>query len=320
MGSQLCHRDTPEILEHRSHDGHSPSAQIPDVVIRQWGIVPVSCLGGRQNRHWLVEYRHSQLVVRGYSVEAFPDIDYELDVLKRLDEAGWPVPVAVEDPIQVDGRTWGLFKFLPGACRTTNSSGERRARGRLLAELHQATAPLGRMGQRRGFGLSDDVIGDAGLIDSIRRYEELRPSEGRIMRWHIDQASEVFNRLDLHSAVTTVLHGDFAPWNLLYEGESLTGVIDFEATHLNYRVADFANSWRGYQDEVIEGYEEVSKLSELDRELLAPAYWAWMFIGVRQAIETALADNVALPDLEWQIRHLLRREGLMSRLVDPYPN
>ena len=140
------------------------------------------------------------------------------------------------------------------------------------------------------------------------------------MRWHIDKAMETFHRLDLDDAVTTVLHGDFAPWNLLYEGESLTGVIDFEATHLNYRVADFANSWRGYQDEVIEGYEEVSNLSELDRELLAPAYWAWMFIGVRQAIETALADNVAPPDLEWQIRHLLRREGLMSRLVDPYPN
>lgn len=259
-------------------------------------------------------------MVRVYSIEALPHIDYELDVLRRLDEVGWPVPAAVEDPIQVDGRTWGLFKYLPGTCRTTNSSGERRARGRLLAELHQATASLAGMGQRSGFGLSDEVIGDPRLIDSIRRYEQLRPVESRIMRWHIDQAMETFHRLDLDDVVTTVLHGDFAPWNLLYEGESLTGVIDFEATHLNYRVADFANSWRGYQDEVVEGYEEVSKLSELDRELLAPAYWSWMFMGVKQAIETALTEKGILPDLEWQVRHLLRREGMMSRLVDPYPN
>ena len=140
------------------------------------------------------------------------------------------------------------------------------------------------------------------------------------MRWHIDQANEVFDRLDLDVAATTVLHGDFAPWNLLYEGENLTGVIDFEATHLNYRVADFANSWRGYQDEVVHGYEEVRKLSDLDWELLVPAYWAWMFIGVKQGMETTLAGKNAPPDFEWQIRHLLRREGHVGRLADPYPN
>ena len=258
-------------------------------------------------------------MVRGYSNEAFPHIAYELEVLTQLDEAGWPVPTEVEGPIQVDGRTWGLFKYFPGTCRTSNEPEDRRARGRLLAELHEATASLEGMGQRRGFGLSDDVIGDPGLIDSIRKYEQIKPSEGHVMRWHIDRANEAFDRLDLDSAVTTVLHGDFTPWNLLYEGESLTGVIDFEATHLNYRVADFANSWRGHQDEVVEGYEEVSKLSDLDWQLLVPAYWAWMFIGVRQAIETALERKDAPPDFEWQIRHLLRREGLMGGLADPYP-
>ena len=231
--------------------------QIPHAVKQRWEIVPVSYLGGRLNRHWLVEYGHSQLVVRGYSDEAFPHIAYELEILAGLNEAGWPVPAAIEEPIQVDGRIWGLFKFLPGTYRATN-----------------------------------------------------RPE---------DRRTEVFDRLDLDGAATTVLHGDFAPWNLLYESERLSGILDFEATHLNYRVADFANSWRGYQDEVIEGYETVSKLSDLERELLAPAYWAWMFIGVKQAIETALAENDAPPDFEWQVRHLLRREGLMSRLVDPYP-
>ena len=257
-------------------------------------------------------------MVRGYSDGAFPHIGYELEVLARLDEAGWPVPAAVEEPVQIDGRTWGLFKFLPGTCRTNNDSKDRRTRGRLLAELHEATASLAAMGQRRGFGLSDEVIGDPRLIDSIRKYEQRRPSEGHIMRWHIDRANEIFNRLDLDGAVTTVLHGDIVPWNLLYEGESLTGVLDFEATHLNYRVADFANSWRGYQDEVIDGYQAVSKLTDLEWELLVPAYWAWLFIGVRKAIEISMEEN-ALPDFEWQIRHLLRREGLMSRLTRPYP-
>ena len=258
-------------------------------------------------------------MVRGYSDEAFPHIDYELKVLSSLNESGWPVPAAVEKPTQIDNRTWGLFKFLPGTCRTSNEPEERRARGRLLAELHEATTSLAGVGQRRGFGLSDEVIGDLGLIDSIRKYERHRPSEGHIMRWHMDQASEVFDRLDLDDAARTILHGDLTPWNLLYEGEELTGIIDFEATHLNYRVADFASSWRGYQDEVVDGYNEVCELSDLDWELLVPVYWAWMFIGVRQAIEKSLERKGNLPDFEWQIRHLLRREGYTGRLAGPYP-
>ena len=174
------------------------------------------------------------------------------------------------------------------------------------------------MGQRRGFGLSDEVVGDPGLIDSIRKYEQRQPSEGHIMRWHVDQATEILDRLDLNDAITTVLHGDIVPWNLLYEGEKLTGVLDFEATHLNYRVADFANSWRGYQDEVIDGYDEVSKLSDLEWELIVPAYWAWLFLGVKHTIDTTFGKKVALPNLEWHIRHLLRREGQVGSLVDPY--
>ena len=62
-----------------------------------------------------------------------------------------------------------------------------------------------------------------------------------------------------------VLHGDFTCWNLLFEHGHLTGVLDFEATHLNYRVADFALAWRGQQSDVIRGYEEVSPLSDLDQ-------------------------------------------------------
>ena len=175
------------------------------------------------------------------------------------------------------------------------------------------------MGQRGGFGRADEVIGDPDLPGLIREYEKLRPSEGHVVRWHIDQARERFDRLDLGSAATIVLHSDFAPWNLLYEDEVLTGVLDFDATHLNYRVADFANSWRGNQDEVIEGYEEVRKLSELDWELLVPTFWAWLFIGVKQAIKTTLAERRTPPGLEWQVKHLLRRDGLMCRRAPAYP-
>jgi hypothetical protein len=94
----------------------------------------------------------------------------------------------------------------------------------------------------------------------------------------------------------------------------LTGILDFEATHLNYRVADFALSWRGDQDEVIEGYEEVHPLSERDRQLLIPAYWSWLFLGVKTEIEAMTSGKASAHGFDWQIKHLLRRSPLMREL------
>ncbi len=259
-------------------------------------------------------------MLRGHSRDTWDDIPYELEVLRRLLALGWPVPAVIEKPILVDGRTWCLFSWLPGGPRTpTNIPEERRARGRLLAEFHESTALLSGMGQRKGFSLSNDLVGDPELVATVREYEAIYPAEGHIMRWHIDKAQQAFERIDLDGAETIVLHSDFATWNLLFEDEGLTGIIDFEATHLNYRVADFANAWRGNQDELIDGYQEVHQLTDLDWELLAPAYWSWMFIGVTDAIKAMVSGTAPPIDFDWQIRHLLRREGLLGKLADPFP-
>ena len=270
--------------------------------------------------------------------EPLDDIAYEFEVMQRLLALGWPVPAVVEEPILFDGRMWCLLTYLPGASRvrgggqvvcdrpqeieagpSANSSEERLARGRLLAQLHDSMAQLAGLGQRRGFSLSDEVVANPELIPSVREYESIYPVEGHVIRWHIDRAQKMFEEIDLEHAETIVLHGDFAPWNLLFEGERLTGMLDFEATHLNYRVADFANSWRGYQDEVIDGYQDVYKLSEVDWQLLIPVYWSWMFLGVKKEIKAMASRKAPPPDFEWQIRHLLRREGLFGERTEPYP-
>lgn len=289
-------------------------------VMPHWGMTPINYLGGRSNEHWLVESGGSRLVLRGYASELFDDIDYELAVLRGLREQGWPVSVPVEEPVHLGGRTWRVFTWLPGVCRpSTDGSEEKRARGRLLAELHDSTARIAGMGQRGGFGRSDELIRDPELASSIRAYERIYPAEGHIMRWHLERTQEDFARIDLESAETIVLHSDFTRWNLFFEGENLTGILDFEATHLNYRVADFALSWGGEHDEVIDGYQEVHTLTDLDWDLLVPVYWSWIFIGVKKEINAMLSGELPPHGFEWQVKHLMRRSGLLGRRAPRYP-
>ena len=121
-------------------------------------------------------------------------------------------------------------------------------------------------------------------------------------------------------APRAVIHSDFAPWNLLYnEGGSLSGVLDFEATHRNYRIADFALAWRGDEDEVIEGYNEVNPLSEAEWEMIVPTYIAWTFLGVKDALRTAAAGATDEPRFGWQTRQLLKRSPLLAAFAPPYP-
>lgn len=288
--------------------------------MRHFGATLLDELGGRLNKHWLVNVGGERLVLCAYWPEPLGDIAYELAVLRSLCDAGWPVPTPVAEPLRLEGRTWCLFAWLPGAPRSGDDTPqEARMRGRLLAQLHATTAGLTGMGQRDGFTLSDAVVHDPELTAALREYERIVPNEGHILRWHLDWVQGAFASIPIDNAETVILHSDFTRWNLLFAGDRLTGVLDFESTHRNYRVADFALSWRGKHDAIIAGYEEVRPLTELDWELLIPAYWSWLFMGIKPVLGAMLAGKIAPNNFAWQVGHLLRTPGLLGQRVPQYP-
>jgi hypothetical protein len=87
----------------------------------------------------------------------------------------------------------------------------------------------------------------------------------------------------------------------------------------NYRVADFALSWRGDQDEVLAGYTDVHPLSELDWQMLVPVFWSWLFLGMKQHIDDILSGKGSPHGFEWQIKHLLKRGGVLAQRAPAYP-
>lgn len=275
----------------------------------RWGVHDPRLLSQRVNTHWRVESGRGAAVLRRYGADVTEHgINYELRVADQLAAAGWPVPPVFEPPIRWHGRWWALFGLLPGLPR--NGPGEDRRRGRLLAEVHATTSTFPAV-HRVGWPPVREAVFDPQLGDALRFVERHFPHQGRILLWHHETTVQRFVEVK-GVAPTMVIHGDFNSRNLLFVDDQLSGILDFEATHLDLHVADFALAWRARRDEVVLGYDEVTPLTEPDWQLLTPCLWAWAFLGVAAAVDRMRRGEVALHGFDWQVEMLLRRSPLMG--------
>lgn len=233
-----------------------------------------------------------------------PTWEYSLLVADALRRSGWPTPAPVEPPFVVPAGAWVLLARLPGAPLPAD---DRFARGRLLGALHRAAAACGVVAPRADFPPPQAVVGDPVLADLLRRDARVPPADRAVLLDALESAADWFAGHPAVDAPRSVIHGDFAPWNLLFTDGELTGLLDFEASHHTYQVADFVLSWRGYQDDVIRGYDAVRPLSDLEWQLIRPVYQAWMFLGVRSALEAG-----GPVDLSWNVAHLRKRSALVG--------
>jgi len=112
--------------------------------------------------------------------------------------------------------------------------------------------------------------------------------------------------LQLQDRPGIVIHGDFTQWNLRFKDGRLSGILDFELSHWDHRVGDFALSWRGKYDEVIHAYAEVSPLEPEEWELVTPLWWAGLIDGACQHLLNGTQDD------GWIVRKLLQRSPLMG--------
>ncbi|GAA4603355.1 Ser/Thr protein kinase RdoA (MazF antagonist) [Actinoplanes octamycinicus] len=268
----------------------------------RWRLTPGPLLSARSTHTWAVTRDGRPHILQRVDPADQPDWRYPLRVAAALRAHGWPAPELAEEPRVTPTGVWLLTFRLPGRPRVStgaDSPEQQRDRGRRLAELHATLAGSGITGQRGGFREPAEVVTDPAVEGTLVAYEKLHPDDGALLRAGREAVAAWFAANPADAAPRGVLHGDFTPWNLLFEGDRLTGVLDFEASHRSFLVADFALAWRGYQDAVISGYHEVRPLSDLERRLITPAYHAWLYLGL------AGADGTTV-DLRWNAAHLRR--------------
>jgi hypothetical protein len=296
-------------------DPGPPGHDLPREVNEHWRLSGGAILGERLTSTWRAMRGETTFVVKHFGPRSLPDWQYQLSVADAFRRLGWPTPEPADEPLIRPDGAWVMFHWLPGATAdSTDKRAEERARGRLLAEFHGAAAATNILDQRAGFAAPPDVVGDPGLDYWLSVHEAANPSEGRVLRAYRDASSSWFAENGTGDAPTCVIHGDFAPWNLLFDEGRLTGVLDFEASHYNFQVADFALAWRGDHDDVIRGYEEVRQLSEYEWQLLMPVYWSWLFLGVKNIIESHYGQpqqDAGQLELTWLMRHLSKESSLM---------
>jgi homoserine kinase type II len=274
-----------------------------------------------QNGSWLIEMPGGQrTVLRRYHPGASPeDLAYEHAVLDHLAATGWVVPHPVGEPVCHDGLWYCLTRYVPGRPAAPESRAQRRRRGRDLARLDLALRDLGqRIGQRPGWRPQHSAVAAHASVDWQEGVRQLTAVSPRLSAWALAAAGRTRAALAAIGAgelPTTVIHGDFAEWNVHYQQGRLAGVIDFGLAHQDSRPYELAIARTYRAPEAADAYRD-----ELARS-------GWPLSALEEAAITPLYHAFRLDMVAWELEHghstgeynLAAIERQLSRTGTPPP-
>jgi homoserine kinase type II len=229
------------------------------------------------------------------------DLPFFVAVMERLAARGFPAPRPVATAsgsfiARVAGRPAAITSFLDGGWPRQWNAAHCAAVGDALARMHVA---LANFAAERVNALSIDGW-EALLTPNLAKAETLRPGLGALIQRDMAEVRAAWPN-DLPRGP---IHADLFPDNAFFEGETLSGVIDFYFACTDFLAYDLAvciNAWcfdsaRTYDREsgraMIEAYEAVRPLNDAERA----AFPALARGAALRFFATRLADWAATPD------------------------
>jgi homoserine kinase type II len=163
-------------------------------------------------------------------------------LIRHVRGTGLPAPLPIvassgESVVERDGQLAALYEAAPGAQIAPGSARLQHARaaGEALARLHQATAGLPDVGYTpRTFGWDGATwVERLNVVESaIRARGEGNAGDAWALRRIAAQREWLSDAACAHSAVPRfppqVVHGDYHDANLFFEGDRVSGIIDWE--------------------------------------------------------------------------------------------
>ncbi len=280
-------------------------AQLRDV-LSTWGLADAAIhdiRSGRVNTHWRVETGAERYALRRYAGHRrIESIAFEHALLWHVEQKGWPVAMALPSRsgsmvVERDGNHFSLFPFLEGRRAPYDSLRHVQRKGAALAVLHADMADWDGPIRRDGVGrvMELDILAQSAGAESftalLDRYAAVDAAGAAA--WRTARAANLRTLVDLdfYPLPLVPVHGDFHTDNMLWRGQELTGLLDFDWAHVDARVADIARSiWLDCAEgpayealspqavaRFIHGYTTLATLTAAEQALILPLVEAGLY-------------------------------------------
>jgi homoserine kinase type II len=239
----------------------------------------VACSGGIENTNYFVETDNGPHVLTLFERLAVDELPFYLHLMQHLAGRGIPVPDPVPDREgrilhRLNGKPAVVVNRLRGKSELDPSSAHCAALGAMLARMHLAAREYGRY-QPNLRGLR--WWGETGSLVS----PYLDEGQRKLLTGEVDFQNRIAASQDYAALPRGPVHGDLFRDNVLFEGERLTGILDFYFAGCDTWLYDMGvslNDWcvdlsSGRHDAMREAaflaaYQSVRPLQPQERRLL----------------------------------------------------
>jgi Ser/Thr protein kinase RdoA (MazF antagonist) len=139
---------------------------------------------------------------------------------------------------------------------------------------------------------NDDIASEAALVTTARLLRHYHDAAATFPA----SADDVWSQAD-RSPAETICHGDFAPYNVVFDGRAAVGIIDFDTAHPGPRVWDVASAVYRFAP-FTTGRVERSSAPRLEQRLARAAEFCNAYelgpVDRQNLVETMVASLVAL--------------------------
>jgi len=204
------------------------------------GVRPYRVGAGRNNEHW---YVGAGLVLRRYgALCSDAAIGYEHAIVGQLHQRGWPVAVPVPSGagrrvVAAGGRRYCLFPRLAGRRGNPERPRQPRELGALLARLHRDLAAVPAAAPPDAFPPVLQIPADPAWqhLDALDD-----PVLAGLIGRNLAQVATAARSAARGQRSVQIVHGDWHDGNMLYQGGSISGILDFGFAHPDLPLADVA--------------------------------------------------------------------------------
>jgi homoserine kinase type II len=231
-------------------------------------------------------------------------------------------------PDEAEGAFYAVFDYLPGEDRYTwvgprCTRPELLGAGRLLARFHNAVSSLEPQGKRvepKTLELLEVI--DGLWVDGRRRpkgtdFDSYLDAHFDLVRQNIAETLDALREPKARALPQVIIHSDYHPGNLKFEGEEISGLVDFDWAKVDLRAFDvglalwyFCVSWEAEVDGELRLEDARVFLEAYQRQLLGgPGYPPLSPAEIRYLPDLISAGNIYV--IYWTIRDYFNKD------VDP---